>query len=86
MQEDTPVLRLISDSAYRLRIFAEHRHQKVFMVPVLKACVRCCSGSMREVPVADVIKESLGCLFHQIQDPFESIGAAGVGVGDLAFR
>src|SRR5918994_2419738 len=44
------------------------------------------SATFLEVPVADVIEESLGCLFYQIENPFESIGAAGVGVGDLAFR
>ena len=41
---------------------------------------------MREVPVADVVEESLGCLFYQIQDALESVGAAAVGVGDLAIR
>src|ERR687890_423015 len=44
------------------------------------------SATFRQVSVADVIEESLGCLFYQIQDVLEIIGAAPVGVGDLAFR
>src|SRR5215204_2430713 len=44
------------------------------------------SATFCQVPVADIIEESLGCLFYQIQDMLETIGAAAVGVGDLAFR
>src|SRR5919112_3620202 len=44
------------------------------------------SATFRQVPVADVIEESLGCLFYQIQDELETIGTAAVGVGALAFR
>src|SRR5919112_5779142 len=44
------------------------------------------SATFRQVPVADVIEESFGCLFYQIQDVLETIGAAAVGVGALAFR
>src|SRR5687767_15408200 len=44
------------------------------------------SATFRQVPVADVIEQSLGCLLYQIQDMLERIGAVAVGVGDLAFR
>src|SRR5215204_4736350 len=44
------------------------------------------SATFRQVPVADVFQESFGCLFYQIENVLETIGAAAVGVGDLAFR
>src|SRR5829696_3257366 len=44
------------------------------------------SATFRQVPGADVIEESLGCLFYQIQDALESIGPVTVRIRDLAFR
>src|SRR5215204_1494122 len=43
------------------------------------------SATFRQVPVKDVIEESLGCLFYQIHDMLETIGAAAVRIRDLAF-
>jgi hypothetical protein len=38
------------------------------------------------VPVADVIEETLGCLFYQIEDVLKTIGTTAVRIRDLAFR
>src|ERR671916_287110 len=44
------------------------------------------SATFPQVPVADVIEETLRCLFYQIEDVLETLGAAAVRVRDLAFR
>src|SRR5215211_5602057 len=44
------------------------------------------SGPGRELPVADVVEETLGCVFHQVQYVLELVGTTGVRIGDLPLR
>src|ERR671921_1126064 len=44
------------------------------------------SATSRQVPAADVVEETLGCLFDQIEYVLEAFRATVIWIGDLALR